>query len=67
MVSNINRVGPYPSIIVKEEEERLISKYVAVFKRIPSAMFLLIKVSKAVKNERMELEELLDGISFYKQ
>ena len=62
-----NRVEVHSTVLARAEEERLIRKCAAVVKRMRSATFLQRNVSKGVKNGLMELEELLDRISFYRR
>ncbi|CAD7087787.1 unnamed protein product [Hermetia illucens] len=67
MVSNINRVGGLSITLAQAEEEKLIKKCTAVVKHMRSATFLQKNVGKGVKNGLMELEELLDRISYYRR
>ena len=67
MVSNISRVGGLSITLAQAEEERLIKKCTAIVKHMRSSTFLQKNVGKGVKNGLMELEELLDRISYYRR
>lgn len=59
----MNRVKLQSTIVARAEKKR---KYSIVVKRMRSATFLQENVGKGVKYDLMELEELLDRISFYR-